>query len=627
MTDSLEDPSDDQAPTTERDPVLELLDPESGPLVGGTRVKASGSGFAEGCAIEIDGVAIPAERISETELSFATPPRLHPGKAPVQVVVGPRKSEPAFFAFTKPEAPSIVSVVPSSGPMSGGTELVIAGLHFVDGAGVRFGDVRAKAVTFDASIQLRVSTPPRTEPGKVDVRIELPDGQSALLAEGFEYRRAAAPKIARIAPQRGPAIGGTEVVIEGTGFAPGCVVDVGGTIVKPAIEGDRLSFVTPRRTTGGAVYVSIANSDGPLDVWSEGFVYDEPRDPPELHEVQPRVGVSGEPARITLLGKAFSSSCRVEVGAVACTIEQASPAAIVALVPARGAVGAVDVLVTNEDGQSSALRDAFTWAPPAISLAVTSVTPARGPVVGGTKIVVSGAGFDERTTVQILDRRVAAAFVGGRLVLETPRAATAGPVDLVVTTGTGSSCTVVAGFTYEALELPVVTGVAPSRGPITGGTKVILDGTGFVPGTKVLVDRATRPLHVTIESATRVVVTMPPGEAAGLVDLRLVLPDGQSLVRPKAFLYERLPAPSIERWDPKFGSAAGGWTISVEGKNFAPGCVVIVGGTAAKTKRIDEKNIEASVAAFQASGFADVTVLNPDRQSATARNAIQVSRR
>ncbi len=617
-----------EAPTTDRNAVtVDTLAPERGPLVGGTRVKVVGSGFVEGCTIEVDGTSVPAELISPTELAFVTPPRVNAGKAPVLVVVGEQKSEPAFFEFARPEPPTIVSIAPATGPLAGGTELVIAGLHFVDGAVVRVGDIAA-TVRFEAAIQLRAVTPPRITAGKVDVRVELPDGQSAVAKEAFEYERARAPKIERITPTRGPAIGGTALTIEGASFAPGCVVDVGGQKVTPTLEGARLSVVTPKSALGGMVYVSVVNPDGQVDVVSDGFEYDEPRDPPHIEDVWPRRGLPETPARITIEGKGFALPCRVEVGGVVCDVQQLTAREIVATVPGRAAIGAVDVVVTNPDGQAHTLKGGFAWLPPDIEPTVASVLPASGPLLGGTTIVLHGAGFDDKTYVQILDQVVIGKLFGdGRLSVVTPRAARVGPVDIRVMNSEGGSCTVEGGFTYELLELPVVTGVAPVKGPVTGGTKVIIEGTGFQKETAILIDRGTKPQNVVVESATRIVVTMPPGERPGAVDLRILCPDGQSITRTKAFLYEAIPPPVLERWDPKYGSAAGGWKLTVEGKNFAPGCFVIVGGTAAKTRRIDDKNLEATVAAFEASAYADVSVRNPDGQTATSKNAIQVSRR
>jgi large repetitive protein len=621
--------SEEKAPITERDPAtIEAVSPERGPVIGGTRVTVTGTGFVEGCKIEVDGVEIPAERVSDTELTFVTPPRVNGGKAPVIVIVGDHKTEPAFFEFIKPEAPQIVSIAPSSGPLTGGTELSIAGLHFVDGARVLVGDIEA-TVAFEAALLLRATVPPRINAGKVDVRVELPDGQSVLAKEAFEYERARPPKIASVEPMRGPATGNTRMIIEGEGFAPGCTVDVGGALVTPEHDGDKLVVLTPKRATGGSVYVSVTNPDGQVDVRSDAFEYDEPRDPPVIDDLWPRRGAPEKPARINIEGKGFELPCRIEVGGVRCDVEQLDARNIVAIVPGRPAIGDVDVVLTNPDGQSFTLKNGFCWAPPAIEPAIASVVPARGPLLGGTQIVLTGAGLDDKTYVQILDQVVIAEVVGeGRLTLKTPRAPTPGPVDIRVINNEGGSCTVESGFTYELLEPPSVITVTPAKGPITGGTVITLEGSGFVGETAVFVDRGTRPQRLDVHSATKITLTMPAGERASFVDLRLVNPDGQIAIRAKAFQYEAIPAPSIERWDPKFGSANGGWKLTIEGKNFAAGCGVTVGGVHAKfVKRIDDKNLEATIAAFEPNTYADIVVKNPDGQAATAKNAIQVTRR
>lgn len=606
---------------------IESLKPECGPVLGGTRVTAFGSGFSETCTVDVDGTSVPVTFVSETELSFLTPPRINPGKAPVEIVSGDARSEPCFFEFARPAAPSIVSITPASGPLSGGTELLIAGLYFVDGAVVRIGDIEA-TVSFDAPIQLRATTPPRITAGRVDVRIELPDGQTVVHPEAFEYVRPRPPKIESIKPARGPAVGGTRLTIAGSGFAADCVVDLGGARLSATSDGHQLAIVTPPHPSGGSVYLSVENPDGQIDVCSDAFEYDAPRDPPRIEDVWPRRGIPEKAARITLEGTGFALPCRVEVGSVLCDVEQLTATSIAVVVPARGAVGEVDVMVVNPDGQSHVAPNAFAWAPPAVEPTVGAVVPARGPILGGTAITLVGVAFDSKTYVQILDQVVVGKLVSeGHLMVTTPHARTVGPVDIRVMNSEGGSCTVEGGFTYEALELPVVTGVSPTKGPLTGGTRVAIEGTGFYRDMSVLLDRGTRPMNIVVESATRIVVTMPPGERTGFIDFRLICPDGQSLTRTRAFEYQALPAPAIERWDPKYGSAAGGFKLAIEGKNFAQGCFVIVGGTAARTRRIDDKNLEAAVAAFEAGTYADVTVQNPDGQSATAKNALQVTRR
>ena len=89
------------------------------------------------------------------------------------------------FSFT--QVPLTVSAAtPGFGESSGGTEVAISGSAFTDGLTVSFGGVTATAVTVRGDSELTAVTPPH-DPGKVDVTVAAPDGQTATLQGGFTY--------------------------------------------------------------------------------------------------------------------------------------------------------------------------------------------------------------------------------------------------------------------------------------------------------------------------------------------------------------------------------------------------------------------------------------------------------
>ncbi len=55
--------------------------------------------------------------------------------------------------------------------------------------------------------------------------------------------------------------------------------------------------------------------------------------------------------------------------------------------------GAVDVVVTNLDGQSGSLANGFTFV---AAPTVTAITPVVGPAAGGTAVTLTGTGFTDR---------------------------------------------------------------------------------------------------------------------------------------------------------------------------------------------------------------------------------------
>lgn len=79
---------------------------------------------------------------------------------------------------------SITSVVPASGPTSGGTSVTVHGHNFTQSTGVRFGSVPA-TVQFGSSNAVIAIAPPHAA-GVVDVTVVV-GGATASLTNAFTY--------------------------------------------------------------------------------------------------------------------------------------------------------------------------------------------------------------------------------------------------------------------------------------------------------------------------------------------------------------------------------------------------------------------------------------------------------
>jgi hypothetical protein len=543
------------APEKAGKPRLDSIEPRKVPLVGGVRVSLVGEGFCDACKVKLIDYELQPTFESKEALWFWAPPRAFAGGVEVRVVCGDAQSDAPLtdapltdapltdaieVEWGDGPAPEIVSLSPASGPLSGGTEVVVHGVHLASGARAFFGEVEA-TVAFDAAIQLRLTTPARTLPGVVELRIALPDGRSVVKAAAFEYLRAAPPRIERVSPASGPARGGTTVVLEGTGLDDRCRVDVEGLpVAATRLDAARLSFVTPPRREGGAAWVRVTNLDGQFDVTREGFVYDALRAGPTVTSIEPtRLLASEKTTDVLVLGDGFERESKVEIGGLAAAFAFESGQRITVTAPPRGPVGAVDLRIVNPDGQETRLRGALEYQLPPPPPGVVGLRPARGPVLGGTTVLIHGANFVEGTRVEFGGRLVRATFDGvATLTAITPDYDEAETVSVRVVRPDGASCQAEGGFTYELLPTPEIHAVSPTRGPASGGTVVSIEGRNFVvsPPTVVRVGRTAVPAKV--ESPTRITFAMPPGEP-GYVDLRVQNPDGQALHRPNAFMLDR----------------------------------------------------------------------------------------
>src|SRR5690606_628527 len=120
----------------------------------------------------------------------------------------------------------------------------------------------------------------------------------------------------------------------------------------------------------------------------------------------------------------------------------------------------------------------------------------------------------------------------------------------------GGDETVVDGFEYIAATAPVVSGLVPNTGPETGGTVVIITGSGFTGATGATFDGLAGSAFAA-DSDTQITVTSP-AHAPGLVGVRVLHPDGDSL--PANYVYT--PVTTITDIDPDSGPEGGGTTVT-----------------------------------------------------------------
>ncbi|HKS24192.1 MAG TPA: IPT/TIG domain-containing protein [Thermoanaerobaculia bacterium] len=169
---------------------------------------------------------------------------------------------------------------------------------------------------------------------------------------------------------------------------------------------------------------------------------------------------------------------------------------------------------------------------------------------------------------------------------------------------------------------PTVTKIAPTSGPTTGGTAVIITGTNFQPGATVTFGSASAT-SVTVTDSTSLVATTPAASAAGDVAVVVKNADGQS-VSFSSFKYTLVPA--INAVSPATGPTSGGTVFTISGAGFAAGATVTVGGRAAGQVNVVNSTTITALSPFgltseQAGLPQDVVVTNPDGTRITKTGA------
>jgi hypothetical protein len=174
----------------------------------------------------------------------------------------------------------------------------------------------------------------------------------------------------------------------------------------------------------------------------------------------------------------------------------------------------------------------------ALGMSITSVDPAGGPVGGGNEVEILGTGFFAVTGVTF--GGVAAAIYtvdSSERIVATAPAGTAGVVQVRVTSTEGSTPDTEADdYTYA--DTPTITALDHRSGPATGGTTVVITGTGF---TGIVGDDAVTFGGVPAASFTRnsdtQITAVSPSHGAGQVQVQVTAAGGVTPAAAADFRY------------------------------------------------------------------------------------------
>lgn len=643
-------------------PVIQSVTPNKGPVSGGLFLSIKGMNFMPGADVRFVGDAVggnqglPLENVrivSETEIKATAPAAVDGQQGYVDILVtnpdgGAGRLEAAFLYRATNTNPSIATITPNRGPVTGGTDITITGKDFAPDALVVIGGNFATDVRFVDNTTLTARTPAGQE-GPADVQvINAQDGGFAVKPGGFTYMvPRSSPKITKVTPNRGSSEGGTPVTITGSDFREGLSVIIGGIEVNPGdvnlISPTEIRIITPRAKNYGKKDVTVVNQDGGAFTLKEGFEYVPPATLPSLAGVEPAEGsiFGGTLTRIT--GKNFVKGVKVYFGGVesAEVSVDDSGTLITAVTPEYKPGGSdipvngkypVDVIVVNPDGGLAVWDGKFNYVVPDSRPKITSVSPSKGPASGGTYITIEGQDFRPNARVMIgtaeavvktiEDRDGNAvdgsgnqiqgtAFVAGvKITAVTPPAAP-GKVDVRVINPDQGLAALKNGFEYLDVAGDIaIEYITPTEGAVSGGTPFTIKGRGFVNPVTVYFGGEEAKGATVIDPAT--ITGRTPPNTQGKKDVVVLNGNGLSAALPGGFEY-KVPDgyPKITQVDPAKGPAYGGIEVNIYGSNFKPGAVVYIGQNQAQVLSVDPARIRITLPEGTL-GPCDVIVINPD---------------
>ncbi|MSP90942.1 MAG: hypothetical protein EXR79_03925 [Myxococcales bacterium] len=235
----------------------------------------------------------------------------------------------------------------------------------------------------------------------------------------------------------------------------------------------------------------------------------------KLLAVNPAQGKASGGETVTLTGEAFEAGMQVLVGTTPIdpaavfvvdkgTVQVKMPPHEVGLVDIQAVI---DGKTQDEPARVAKLPNAYLYFNEVV---LSAVTPAEGPVGGGTAITIKGTGFQGQTTVLIGGKpALGVQVLGDDAIAAITPPGPFGPAAVHVANERGVGV-MKKGFFYTAA--PTIAAVAPAAGPTAGGTQASVTGSGFTKTSEVSIGAAKASV-LEFVSDKKLRIATPPGKA------------------------------------------------------------------------------------------------------------------
>jgi autotransporter passenger strand-loop-strand repeat protein len=487
------------SPVTAAVPSVTGISPASGPAVGSTTVTITGANFTGATGVFFGSTPATSFKVVSATTISANAPAGRAGQVVDVSVTTPSGTSATStadqFSYSSTPAPTLtsISVTPDNPTATAGTSATFTATGtFSDNStqvltsGVTWSSTNQAVATVNGSGFANALAAGTTTITALDGGVS---GSTTLIVA------AAVPTVTGISPASGPATGGTTVTITGTNFTGATGVFFGGTAAASfkVVSATTISANAPAGTAGQVVDVSVTTAGGTsASSTADKFTYAAAAtDPPPANlKATPGNGsvtFSFDPPTAAVVYYPYAELFNGTLYPI--YVAFSNPFTITAtnrgpLV--NGQTYTFEVAITYADGQTSAWSNPVTVTVGGQGVAaptISNVTPASGPVGGGTTVTIVGTNFNGATSVSF-GGKAATSFtvVSTTKITAKDPAGTAGQVvDITVTTAGGTSATSSADkFNYVAK--PVIT-TQPSNLTVTAGQsatfKVIASGTGL----------------------------------------------------------------------------------------------------------------------------------------------------
>ena len=536
------------------------LQPTLGPVSGNTHVTVYGSFENVPYACKFGYSVVPARFLTHTSRSCRSPSGRE-GLVAVEMSANQidwTKNRKRFYYHQRQ---MLISLLPSTGTLEGQTLVQVFGSNFQNADfHCRFGSQIVQGSIVDSNMAL-CNAPVWQTPGSVSFEItqNAQDYSDAGLA--YLYHEII---INQFDPPGGPATGGTQVHIRGSGFLNLLTlrckfrgIVVAGTWISP----EEIWCTSPEGHEGEAdLEVSNNNAD-----WStQGNKFDYYTKTTVLR-LAPSSGFNAGNTQVTVFGTNFvnSSSLVCKFGVIVVPVLQfLSPSRLICnSVPSDNSKVAVEVSNNKRDFTTNGVQFLFSEPP-----VVKTLLPSSGPTTGQSIVTLVGDHFVDSTDLRCKFGSVLAFgkwLTPSLITCRTPYGMTGVVTVEVSNNALDFSFSDSQYVYYEQLEIKHLT---PSVGPSTrGGTIVTVEGSGVrnAFGLSCRFGLTVVPAHFISENMFQ---CRTPSSSPGLTTFEASSNRMDFTKSGKAFMFQA--EITIRTLLPNFGLDVGDTPVFLTGSNF-----------------------------------------------------------
>ena len=357
--------------------------PNKGIFTGGTAVTVTGRNFVDSSNLvcRFGSINVQASYINSSRISCVTP-KQDPGVVRFAVSNNGDDLSAAVLKFTFIESCEINQIIPSRGPITGGTRLKLLGSGFeVNNTYCRIAFMPPVIINAEVASDTTsfCVSPEASKPGEYDVEVSI--GGVAFSASKVKFQYVMGPVVSNIFPQRFASSGGTTLKIVGSNF-----VESSSTMCRFRSEQTSRSYLvsanyrdsryveckTPVMVFGA--YTLALTTNG-YDFVTSPVTVDVYVDP-NIVAILPQYGPASGGTQINVYGKGFSSrspTCRF--GGVVVSAIYVSEKHVICISPAQSMKETVTLSVSMNSVDfvtSSGIVFTYTEIPSIIKISPTT---------------------------------------------------------------------------------------------------------------------------------------------------------------------------------------------------------------------------------------------------------------